>query len=142
MVHGVLTRELTACYTAYVQGQPAALPALPVQYADFAQWQRGWLHGAVLEAEVGYWRQRLADLPLLALPTDRPRPAADVCRGRAGAALPAQLSEALQALNQTAGVTLYMTLLAAYQVLLAHYTGQTDIVGSPIANRNRHDRRT
>ena len=80
-----------------MQGQPAALPALPVQYADFAQWQRGWLHGAVLEAEVGYWRQRLADLPLLALPTDRPRPAVQTFAGAVLAQpVPAQLSEALQ----------------------------------------------
>src|SRR5262249_42536829 len=108
---------------------------------DFAVWQRGWLQGDVVAAEVSYWRQQLAAVPVLALPTDRPRPAVQTF---AGAVLihylPATLCEALTLLNQAAGVTLYMTLLAAYQVLLARYTGQDDIaVGSPIANRNRHE---
>ena len=138
---GVLTRELTALYRAFVQGQAAPLAPLPVQYADFAQWQRGWLRGAVLEAELAYWRQQLADVPVLALPTDRPRPAVQTFEGAVQMQpVPGPVSAALQQVSQALGATVYMTLLAAYQVLLARYTGQTDIVvGSPIANRTRHE---
>src|SRR5262249_3957812 len=97
---GVLTRELSALYSAFVQGQPSPLPALPVRYADFAQGQRGWLHGAVLAAEVGYWRQQLAALPVLELPTDRPRPAVQTFAGAMQVHhLPATLSEAINQLN-------------------------------------------
>jgi amino acid adenylation domain-containing protein/non-ribosomal peptide synthase protein (TIGR01720 family) len=136
---GVLFEELTALYGALAAGRPAALPELPVQYADFAVWQREWLSGAVLEEQLGYWRGRLADLPALQLPIDRPRPAVQSYRGACHRfAVPAALQAALRALARERGVTLFMLLLAAFDVLLARYTGQDDLViGTPIANRNR-----
>ena len=138
---GVLVRELTSLYTAFVEGGPSPLPELPVQYADFAKWQRGWLQGDMLEHELSYWRQQLGGCSVLALPTDRPRPAVQTYAGAMHVhTLPAELCESLERLNQSCGVTLYMTLLSAFQVLLSRYTGQDDIVvGSPIANRNREE---
>lgn len=138
---GVLIRELGIFYTAFVTNQPAALSALPIQYADFAQWQRQWLQGEVLESQLQYWREQLRDIPMLNLLGDRPRPALQTYRG---ATEPIQLSHrltaALEALSQQQGVSLFMTLLAAFQTLLFRYTGQVDItVGSPIANRNRNE---
>lgn len=138
---GVLIRELGLLYTALLTKQPAPLPPLPIQYADFAHWQRSWLQGAVLETQLAYWRQQLADLPVLNLPTDRPRP---TVQGYRGAIQPLKLSKAitqsLQTLSQQAGATLFMTVLTAFQILLWRYTGQEDIVvGSPIANRNRQE---
>src|SRR5262249_4374049 len=119
--------------------QPSPLPELPIQYADFAVWQRQWLQGEVLAAQLAYWQRQLTGLPVLQLPTDRPRPAGAAFRGRhQAAALPPSLHAALQALSQREGVTLFMTLLAAFQILLQRYTGQDDIVvGAPIANRTR-----
>src|SRR5262249_24933605 len=119
--------------------QPSPLPELPIQYADFAVWQRQWLQGEVLAAQLAYWQRQLTGLPVLQLPTDRPRPAGAAFRGRhQAAALPPSLHAALQALSQREGVTLFMTLLAAFQILLHRYTGQDDIVvGAPIANRTR-----
>ena len=137
---GVLLRELAALYTAYIAGEPSPLPALPVQYADFALWQREWLQGEVLQEQLTYWRQRLEGAPaLLELPTDHPRPAVQSYRG---AHYPFQLSEQmtreLKALSQREGSTLFMTLLAAFQTLLMRYSGQEDlVVGTPIANRTR-----
>ena len=137
---GVLLRELAALYTAYIAGEPSPLPALPVQYADFALWQREWLQGEVLQEQLTYWRQRLEGAPaLLELPTDHPRPAVQSYRG---AHYPFQLSEQmtreLKALSQREGSTLFMTLLAAFQALLMRYSGQEDlVVGTPIANRTR-----
>ncbi len=138
----VLFRELALLYEAYTTDLPASLPDLPIQYADFAVWQRQWLQGEILERQLAYWRQHLGNhLPTLELPTDRPRPAVQTFRGATPTLrLPQDLSEALQALSQQAGVTLFMTLLAAFKTLLYRYTGQDDIVvGLPIANRNRSE---
>ncbi|HEX6287737.1 MAG TPA: condensation domain-containing protein, partial [Herpetosiphonaceae bacterium] len=138
---GVFLREIAALYPAHAANTPAPalLPELSIQYADFAVWQRTEL-AAVLESQLAYWRQHLAGAPTaLELPTDRPRPAVPTLRGaQHSAALPAALAEALRTLSASEGTTLFMTLLAAFDVLLHRYTGQTDIVvGSPIANRNR-----
>jgi amino acid adenylation domain-containing protein/non-ribosomal peptide synthase protein (TIGR01720 family) len=137
---GVLIREIAVLYEALIQGRPSPLPELPIQYADFAVWQRQWLQGAVLENQLAYWRQQLQDAPpLLALPTDRPRPPVQTFRGETQSiVLPASLTQALKTLSQQENVTLFMTLLAAFQTLLHRYTDRTDIlVGSPVANRNR-----
>ena len=136
---GVLIREVAALYQAFSTGEPSPLPELPIQYADFAVWQRQWLQGEVLEAQLAYWKQQLADIPVLELPTDRPRPAIQTSRGaHQSLELSQTLTEALKALSRQEGVTLYMTLLAVFKALLHRYTGQDDIVvGSPIANRNR-----
>jgi amino acid adenylation domain-containing protein len=138
---GVLMRELGALYTAFVEEKPSPLPELPIQYADFAHWQRQWLQGEVLESQLSYWRQQLQDLPVLNLPIDHPRPATQSYKGAiAPLALSPQLTQALEKLSQEAGTTLFMALLAAFQTLLFRYTGQTDVaVGSPIANRNRSE---
>ncbi|HEY0604518.1 MAG TPA: amino acid adenylation domain-containing protein, partial [Herpetosiphonaceae bacterium] len=137
----VFARELVPIYTALIAGMPASLAQLPIQYADYAVWQRDWLSGAVLEAQLAYWRRQLAGLPVLELPTDRSRPALPTFRGaRQTFALPAALSKELTALSQREGVTLFMTLLAAWQVLLDRYSGQHDIVvGTPIANRTQEE---
>ena len=133
----LLYDELRAISLAYVRGEPSPLPDLPVQYADYAAWQREWLTGEVLERQLSYWRSRLAGLTALELPTDRPRPAVQSVNGATQSfVLPARLSAALRALSRESGVTLYMTLLAAFQVLLARYSGQTDIVvGTSNGNR-------
>jgi amino acid adenylation domain-containing protein len=138
---GVLIRELGTLYTAFSNNQPSPLPELPIQYADFADWQREWLQGEVLETQLAYWKQQLDNIPLLNLPTDRPRPATPTYRGATQfLELPKILSETLEALSQREGVTLFMTLLAAFQTLLYRYTQQSDIViGSAIANRNRYE---
>ena len=136
---GVLTRELTALYQAYAGGQPSPLPELPIQYGDFAVWQRQWLQGEVLEQQLAYWRQQLAGLPQLQLPTDRPHSAVPSFRGsQQELVVPQATTLALKSLSQQEGATLFMTLLAAYSVLLGRYSGQEDIVlGSPIASRTR-----
>ena len=136
---GVLMRDLSALYGASCQGEASPLPVLPVQYADYAIWQRERLQGEVLEKQLSYWREQLKDLPILDLPTDRPRPALQSFRGaQLHFELPATLTKGLEELSQRAGVTLFMTLLAAFQVLLKRYSGQDDVVvGSPIAGRNR-----
>ncbi|HTG35648.1 MAG TPA: non-ribosomal peptide synthase/polyketide synthase [Thermoanaerobaculia bacterium] len=137
---GVLVREVAALYESRVTGRPAALPELPIQYADFAVWQRRWLSGAALEREAGYWRQRLAGAPAsLELPADRPRPQVKSSRGDSlTGVLAADLGAALRELSRRAGATLFMTLLAGLDTLLHRYTGQQDLlVGVPIANRNR-----
>ena len=137
---GILVREVAALYAAFAAGRPSPLPELPVQYADFAVWQRSWLHGEVLEREIAFWRRQLAGLPpLLELPTDRPRPAVQSFRGAARPVrLPAGLTRQVEALGRREGATLFMVLLAAFQALLARYSGQDDLaVGSPVAGRNR-----
>lgn len=137
---GVLIREVASLYEAFLKGEPSPLPELPVQYADFAVWQRDWLQGHVLEEQLGYWKRQLGgELPVLELPTSRLRPALQTLRGaRHFFALPESLSNKLRALCEQEGITLFMLLLAAFQTLLYRYTGQTDIlIGSPIANRNR-----
>jgi amino acid adenylation domain-containing protein len=135
----VFTRELAALYEAIAEGKPSPLPDLPVQYADFAVWQRGWLQGEVLDSQLAYWRRRLANLPhALELPTDRPRPAVQRFHGGQHVfTLPRPLAQSLDRLSLDEGVTLFMTLLAAYQALLARYSGQEDIaVGTPVAGRD------
>jgi amino acid adenylation domain-containing protein len=138
---GILIREITTLYESLLRGKTAELPALPIQYADYALWQRAWLQGEVLERQLDYWKTQLAGLAPLDLPLDHPRPAIQTFRGaRLQVLLPIGLSQELRALSQRAGVTLFMTLLASYQVLLARYSGQYDIaVGTPIANRTREE---
>ncbi|HEX6291542.1 MAG TPA: amino acid adenylation domain-containing protein, partial [Herpetosiphonaceae bacterium] len=138
----VFVRELSALYTALTTDQPSPLPELPVQYADYALWQRQWLQGEVLEQQLGYWRQRLDGAqPVLELPTDWPRPPVRTFEGgQQIAELPAELSDALRALSRAVGATLFMTLLAAFKLLLARLAGQSDIlVGTPIAGRTRRE---
>ncbi|MBA2674790.1 non-ribosomal peptide synthetase, partial [Ramlibacter sp.] len=137
---GVMTRELGALYSAFALGHGDPLPALPIQYADYAAWQHRWLAGAVLQRQGDYWRQRLADAPaLLRLPTDRPRPMRQDQRGAVvPIALDRALSAKLKALGQRHGTTLHMTLLAAWSALLGRLSGQDDLViGTPVANRTR-----
>ncbi|NWA29893.1 AMP-binding protein, partial [Pseudomonas gingeri] len=137
---GVLTRELGALYEAFRQGAEDPLPALPVQYADYALWQRNWLTGDVLQQQRQYWQQTLAGAPaLLALPTDRPRPAQQDYSGHmVTLALDADLTRGLKALSQRHGSTLFMTVMAAWAALLGRLSGQDDVViGTPVANRMR-----
>ncbi|WNG36166.1 amino acid adenylation domain-containing protein [Archangium violaceum] len=135
---GVLVREVASLYAAFAAGQQPSLPPLPIQYADFALWQRSWLQGEVLEAQLRYWKQQLGDAPsYLELATDKPRPPVQTFRGdNLPVTLPRALSDAIKALSSRLGVTPFMTLLAGFQVLLHRYSGQGDIsVGSPIAGR-------
>ncbi|HMW03225.1 MAG TPA: condensation domain-containing protein, partial [Acidobacteriota bacterium] len=135
---GVLQRELAALLPALIQGVPSPLAPLAVQYADFAAWQRQWLTEAVLANELIVWQNQLADLPpLLELPTDRPRPAVKSFRGaKFRFEIPETLALALREINRSQSATSFMVLLAAFQTLLARYTGQSDIfVGTPVANR-------
>jgi len=137
---GILIRELLALYRAFSRGEPSPLPELPIQYADFAEWQRQWLRGTVLEAQLSYWSGQLAGAPaLLRLPTDRPRPAeANDKANKVTRWFSRALTRKLHALGQRRGVTLFMTLVAAFNTLLYRWTGQDDIlIGSPSANRNR-----
>ncbi|MBN8227307.1 non-ribosomal peptide synthase/polyketide synthase [Corallococcus macrosporus] len=137
---GVLVREVAAFYEAFSTGSTPALAPLPVQYADFATWQRDWLQGEVLEAQLDYWQQRLAGAPAaLELPTDRPRPPVQSHRGATvDVRVPASIAEALKSLAQREGATPFMVFLAAFQVLLSRYSSQDDIsVGSPIAGRTQ-----
>jgi amino acid adenylation domain-containing protein len=136
---GVLWRELGALYEAFSGGGPSPLPELPIQYADYALWQRQWLRGGALDEQLGYWKEQLAELPVLELPTDHPRPAVQTHRGaRRSLTLPESLTQALKELSRREGTTLFMVLLGALQVLLSRYSGQEDIaVGTPIAGRTR-----
>jgi len=137
---GVLTRELGELYGSFARGEAPKLPALRVQYRDFARWQRGWLQGEVLEAQLAHWRERLAGASqVLELPSDRARPPLESHRGASHAfALPRELVERLHELSQRAGATLFMTLLSGFALLLARYSGQQDLlIGTPVANRNR-----
>jgi amino acid adenylation domain-containing protein len=137
---GILIREMAVLYEAFCSERPASLPELPIQYADFAHWQRHWLEGEVLQTQLAYWKQRLLGAPpLLELPADHSRPPIQTFHGaRQSILLPRTVGDALKALSRQEGVTLFMTLLAAFQVLLHGYTNQDDLViGTPIANRNR-----
>ena len=137
---GIFIHELSAVYQALCTGEPSLLPQLPIQYADFAHWQREWLSGEVLQTQLNYWKQQLAGTPpLLTLPTDRPRPSVQTFHGSTEYfQLDRELTQKLKTLSQQSGVSLFMTLLAAFATLLSRYSGQSDIiVGSPIANRNR-----
>jgi len=138
---GVMHHELSVLYRAFSNGQPSPLPDLPIQYADYAVWQREWLEGGELERQISYWRKQLENIQALQLPTDRPRLAVQSYRGASQSiVLPRELTEALKTLSRQQGVTLFMTLLAAFQTLLHRYSGQEDIVvGSPIAGRNRSE---
>ncbi len=137
---GVFTREMAALYDAFTQGGPSPLPEPPLQYADYALWQRQWLR-SVLERQLAFWRRWLDGFPDLDLPTDRPRPSTQTFEGsRQTVVLPRSTSAALKALSQETDVTLFMTLLAAFQVLLARYSGSERIaVGTPVANRRRQE---
>ncbi|MGY2407835.1 amino acid adenylation domain-containing protein, partial [Pseudomonas sp. SDO5222_S391] len=136
----VMVDELVRLYTAYSQGQALRLPELPIQYADYAVWQRDWMEAGERARQLDYWREQLGGVqPVLELPFDHQRPAVPTHRGaRLNIPLATALLEDLKALAQREGVTLFMLLLASYQVLLHRYSGQQDIrVGVPIANRNR-----
>jgi aspartate racemase len=139
---GVMMRELATLYQAFSDDKPSPLPEPPIQYADFAVWQREWMQGEAANGHLNYWKKQLGgQLPTLQLPFQRQRPAVETHRG---ANLPVviskELTEALKALGQREGATLFMTLLAAFQVLLHRCSGQEDvIVGSPTANRNRSE---
>lgn len=137
----IFLRELVELYSASTEGRQPSLPSLPIQYADFARWQRTWLAGEVLERQVAYWSTQLAGIESLALPTDAPRPAVQSFAGAVQRAdIPADLASDLRALGQREGVTLFMVLLAAFDVLLARWTGQQNIaVGTPVANRTRSE---
>ena len=136
----IFFQELTALYTAFSNGQTSPLPELPIQYTDFAHWQREWLQGEVLESQLSYWKQQLGgSLPTLQLPTDYPRPPVQTYPGvYQTLELSPDLTKALKTLSQQEGATLFMTLLAAFQTLLSRYSGKEDIiVGTPIAGRNQ-----
>jgi hypothetical protein len=137
---GIIIRELMAFYEGLTRNMPSGLPPLSIQYADFAQWQRQWLQGAVLEKQLAFWTEQLKGVPTrLELPTDYPRPEEQSFRGAvAEFLLPKEESEALKKLSRTEDATLFMTLLAAFKVLLHHLSGAEDIVvGSDVANRNQ-----
>ncbi|MCP4662030.1 MAG: non-ribosomal peptide synthetase, partial [bacterium] len=137
---GVLVREFAAFYEARTTGRPSPLTELPIQYADFALWQRRWLQGEVLEEQLSYWRRQLAGAPpTLELPCDRPRALRRSYRGTTlGLRLTPELSAGLRALSAEHGCTLFVTLLTGFAILLGHTSGQSDVVvGSPVANRQR-----
>lgn len=138
---GILIREVAALYEAFRQGSPSPLPEPALQYADFAVWQRDWLQGDALQAQLDYWNDRLQGLRPLELPIDHPRPAIATQRGgERTVELPRELLNEIQALGRQEGATLFMSLLAAFQVLLHRYSGQNDIaVGTPIAGRTRSE---
>ncbi|MGH7834655.1 MAG: amino acid adenylation domain-containing protein [Candidatus Binatia bacterium] len=134
---GVLWRELAALYSAFASGNPSPLPELPIQYADYAVWQRDRLRGEILDSQLSYWKNQLSNISTLQLSGDRPRPAVQTFRGaKQSFLLSKELTERLKTLSRRERVTLFMTLVAAFQALLHRYTGQTDIaVGSPVAGR-------
>nr|WP_282202311.1 non-ribosomal peptide synthetase [Kitasatospora fiedleri] len=137
---GVLFREVTELYSAFAAGDSSPLPELSVQYADFALWQHEHLASGAADADLEYWRARLGGrLPVLELPTDRPRPADPVFDGgRESAVLPAELAEGVRALSRRSGATPFMTLIGAWAALLQRMSGQDDlVVGVPIAGRDR-----
>jgi len=137
---GILIQEIATLYQAFLEGEPSPLPELSIQYADFAVWQRQWLQSKAQSTQVNYWKQQLGStLPALNLPTDYPRPTQLTYQGAAESfTLSPSLTQALKALCQKEGVTLFMLLLTAFKVLLHRYSHQEDIVvGTPIANRNR-----
>jgi non-ribosomal peptide synthetase component F len=135
---GILIRETAALYHAFSEGRISPLPELSIQYTDFTQWQREWMQGERLASQLGYWKQQLADAPSLQLPTDRPRSAQTTLAGKQlNFTIPQRLSNAVKRLSDRESVTLFMTLLAAFKVLLYRYVQQHDIVVSTaIANRH------
>ena len=137
---GIFTREIAQLYEAFCTGQASPLPVLPIQYADFAAWQRQWLQGEILNKQLSYWKKQLgSNPPVLQLPTDRPRPKVRTFNGSSQSfSVPTEIVKALKKLSQKEEVTLFMTLLSAFKTLLYRYTFQEDIlIGSPIANRNQ-----
>lgn len=139
---GIFVREFAALYNAFSSGRESPLPELAIQYADFAQWQREWLQGEVLREQLDYWKEQLGGkLPVIELPVDRPRPAVPSFKGaHFDLRISSSLPERLKSLSHQHGVTIFMTLVAAFKVLLHRYGGQEDvIVGIPIANRNRSE---
>ena len=139
---GILIQELTVLYETFSAGNPTTFEKLPIQYGDFAHWQRQWLQGQVLETQLSYWKQQLAGVPpVRQLPTDFARPHVQTFQGaRENLVLSLPLSNALQALSRQEGVTLFMALLTAFQILLYRYTEQDDsTIGCHIANRNRNE---
>ncbi|MBZ5521196.1 MAG: non-ribosomal peptide synthase/polyketide synthase [Acidobacteriia bacterium] len=134
---GVAVREMTALYAAYSAGQESPLPELPIQYADYAAWQRSWLKGEVLEEQIAYWKRELEDVKPLEVPVDRPRTKQTSLRGAMTPfALKDELSAGIIELSRREDVTIFMTLMAAFQTLLYRYSGQQEFaVGSPIAGR-------
>ncbi|XLS29453.1 non-ribosomal peptide synthase/polyketide synthase [Flavobacteriaceae bacterium M23B6Z8] len=139
--NGILVSEFTELYRSLADGESANLPALPIQYGDYALWQRSYLEGEVLEQQLQYWEDQLGDTSVLSLPTDYPRPSVQSTRGASlRFSLSESLSASLEALSKREGTTLFMTLLAGFKVLLYRYTGQDDIcVGTPIANRTQKE---
>ena len=139
--YGVFEKELAVLYDAFLRGEEASpLPELPLQFVDFAAWQRQWLQREILQDQLDYWQKKLSGtLPVLELPTDRPRPAIQTYKGSISySVLSKELTESLQILSQREGVTLFVTLLGAFKVLLQRYTGQDDIlVGAAFSGRNR-----
>ncbi|HVG07687.1 MAG TPA: amino acid adenylation domain-containing protein, partial [Thermoanaerobaculia bacterium] len=136
---GVFARELSAIYEAFAGGLLSPLPELPIQYADFARWQREWMSGAVLEGQLAYWRRQLEGAPVLELPSDRPPPRVRASRGASQSLeLSRPLAVRLEELARREGVTLFMVLLGGFAALLSRYTEQEDVsIGTAIANRNR-----
>jgi amino acid adenylation domain-containing protein len=138
---GVLVGEVSALYAAFIEGRPSPLVDLPLQFPDYAEWQRDQLQGEALDAQLAYWQGRLAGAPILDLPTDRPRRAVQRPQvAQLPLSLPPGLAERLRALAQDHGSTPFMVLLAAFEVLLGRYSGQDDlVVGTPVANRRYSD---
>jgi amino acid adenylation domain-containing protein len=138
---GVMLREFTQLYRAWLRKEESPLPELMVQYADYSLWQREWLRGEVLESELAYWREHLEDLPALELPVDHPRPAVMSYRGATvKVEFSQELTERLEQLSRRQGVTLFMSILTAFQMVLGRWAGQEDVaVGTGIANRNRRE---
>ncbi|ARU62661.1 hypothetical protein CBW65_18035 [Tumebacillus avium] len=139
---GIFVEEIAALYSAFTAGNMPLMQPLPIQYADYAAWQREWLQGDVLDEQLGYWKEQLGgELPILQLPTDFPRPAVLTGRGASHSFhVDAVLAEKLNRLSHQEGATLYMTLFTAFNTLLYRYTGQEDIlIGSPIAGRGREE---
>jgi Condensation domain len=137
---GLLVNEVQALYEAYSEDRPSPLPELPIQYADYARWQRDWFKGAVFERQLAYWRERLRGAPsTLTLPADHPRPAARRFRGQTySVRFSAEVTGELRRISREQGATMFMTLLTAFEILLCYYTKQTDIViGTPVGGRMR-----
>ena len=140
--HGVFVTELTRLYEAFLAEHPSPLPDLPIQYSDFAAWQQRWMKGDAIETHLQYWREQLRGAPpFLELLSDRPRPRIQSFRGaRLSFTLEKSLIDELTAVGRKESCTLFMVLFGAFQTLLARRSGAEDIVvGSPIANRNRHE---
>jgi amino acid adenylation domain-containing protein/non-ribosomal peptide synthase protein (TIGR01720 family)/FkbM family methyltransferase len=137
----IIVKELVELYSAYEANRPARLATLDIQYADYAIWQRRYLRGEVLDKKIKYWKERLQGISTLQLPTDFPRPAVQSIRGaRTTFLIDKEVSEKLHALSQQQGVTLFMTLLTAFKIMLHKYSGQDEIcVGTPVANRTQHE---